>query len=133
MTALALTVAVLPGSYAVCRLDPDGPIPGWALALRGPVASVTRTADELSIVSEEASVPTGVRQEAGWRALRVAAPHALELVGVLAALTGPLAAAGLPLFSISTFDTDYLLVRAADLDRAVVALTAAGHTVDAPA
>jgi len=123
-----LTLQELPGIFAVCRLGPDATVPAWAW--QGPLVSVTRTMDELSIVCAEATVPPdGVQVERGWRAFRVAGRLDFALVGILARLTAPLAEAGVSVFALSTFDTDYLLVRAADVDRAAEALRAAGHTV----
>lgn len=124
------TLDVLSGRLAVCRLDPSAPLADW-MAGGAPLASVTRTASELSVVCAEAAVPAGVRAETGWRALRVRGPLAFDVSGVLASLTAPLAAAGIPIFSLSTFDTDVVLVREADLDAAITALSEAGHTVDA--
>jgi hypothetical protein len=122
-----LTLVVLPGAFAVCRLGAGGPPPAWANA--GPFSSLTRTADELSVVCPEGAVPEGTRCEWGWRCLRVAGPLDFALVGVLASLLVPLAEAGVSTFAVSTFDTDYLLVREADLGRAAAALRAAGHAV----
>jgi uncharacterized protein len=116
------------GSYAVCQLGPDAPLPEWAT--RGPLWSITRSGTELSIVCDASSVPQGVRVQAPWRALMVQGPLALELTGILASLASPLAAAGVPLFAVSTFDTDYLLVPTVDAGRAVAALRRAGHQVD---
>ena len=116
--------------YAVVRLDPDAEVPGWAGA--GPISSVTRTASELSVVCREADVPEAASAERGWRLLEVAGPLAFTLTGVLASLVVPLAEAGITLFALSTFETDYLLVRERDLGRACDALRGAGHTVDAP-
>ena len=124
-----LALMVLAGEYAVCRLAPSTPaIPAWATA--GPWYSVTRTADELSIVCPTAQVPGDVRAEAGWRMLRLAGPFPFELTGILAAVLAPLAGAAIPIFALSTFETDYLLVKAHDLARAVAELRAAGHRVD---
>jgi hypothetical protein len=89
--------------------------------------SVTRTGEELSVVCREVLVPEGIRAERGWRAIRVAGVLDLSEVGVLASLVVPLAGAGISLFALSTFDTDYLLVKEHDLGRAVEALVAAGH------
>ncbi len=122
----AYTLVPLEGTFAVCRLDPDSPLPGWA---SGPFVSVTRTADELSVVCLEEGVPDGVRCERGWRCLRVAGALDFALVGVLASLLGPLADAGVSAFAVSTFDTDYLLVKDGDYGRAVDALRRAGHGV----
>lgn len=116
--------------YAIVRLDPDAEVPAWATT--GPVSSVTRTESELSIVCREDVVPDGSRAERGWRVLEVAGPLAFTLTGVLASLTTPLAAAGVTLFALSTFETDYLLVREHDLERASAALREAGHGVAAP-
>jgi hypothetical protein len=119
---------VFPGRYAVYRLAPDAPPPAWA---RGPVLSITRTPAELSIVCEEQPIPpVGARVEPGWRVLQVAGPLDFSLTGVLAALAAPLAAAGIPIFALSTFDTDYLLVKQDRLEAALDVLRAAGHSVD---
>jgi GNAT superfamily N-acetyltransferase len=126
--ALKLTLVVLDGSFAVCRLGADAPLPGWAAA-GGSFVSIARTADELSVVCRDEAVPAGVRCERGWRCLRVAGTPDLSLVGVLASLLGPLAEAGVSVFVVSTFDTDYLLVKAPDFERAVGVLEQAGHSV----
>lgn len=123
----SLRLDLLPGRYAVCRRGPDDLLA--ALPRSGDFLSVTRTADELSIVLPEAEVGAGVRAERGWRVLRVAGPLELSQVGVLAALAAPLAQDGVSIFAVSTFDTDYLLVKEDDLERAREALSAAGHTV----
>jgi hypothetical protein len=94
------------------------------------VFSVTRTPDELSVVCDASAVPDDVRCERGWRCLRVAGAMPFTLVGVLASLTAPIAAAGVGVFALSTFDTDYLLVKESDFARAVEALRTAGHTVE---
>jgi hypothetical protein len=88
-----------------------------------------RTRAELSVVCAAARVPDGVRAERGWRALAVCGRLDLGLTGVLAGLLAPLAAAGVPIFAVSTYDTDYVLVREERLAEAVAALRAAGHTV----
>jgi hypothetical protein len=122
-----LTLAAAEGTYAVCRLAPDAPTPAWAAA--GAFVSITRTDRELSVVCPEQHVPPDARAERGWRRFQVAGPLDFSLVGVLAALVDPLARAGIPVFAVSTFDTDHLLIRAVDFDRAVEALKAAGHTI----
>jgi hypothetical protein len=123
-----LALDLLAGRYAICRLGPDQPAPAWAW--HGPLASVTRTPDELSIVCTEAAVPQDVEHvERGWRALRVAGPLDFGMVGVMARLTVPLAEVGISILALATFDTDYLFVREPELTRAVAALQAAGHRV----
>jgi hypothetical protein len=118
-------LAVLPELFAVCRLDAAAAIPAWAAA--GRFFSITRTDQELSIVCLQSSVPDGIRCERDWRCLQVAGPLPFTMVGVLHSLVEPLARAGISLFALSTFDTDYLLVKAADLARTIDALRQHGH------
>jgi GNAT superfamily N-acetyltransferase len=118
----------VPGRFAVCRLDARAPIPIWAAG--DGFFSITRTADELCIVCRESDVPDGVQCERGWRCLRVAGTIPFTAVGVLASLTVPLAEARVGVFALSTFDTDYLLVKEVDLPAAIVALGRRGHTVN---
>jgi hypothetical protein len=92
--------------------------------------SITRTADELSIVSPVAAVSAGAPAETDWRCLQVVGPLAFELTGIVAALSVPLAESGIPIFVVSTFDTDYLLVKARDLDRTISVLRGEGHIVE---
>ena len=131
MSPAMLTLSLLRDTLAICRLDGRALVPNWAEG--SSFLSLTRTADELSLVCSRAVVPEGVTGEAGWRCLRVAGPLGFGLTGILASLAVPLAAAGVSLFAISTYDTDYLLVREADLERAVQALRGAGHEVNANA
>lgn len=123
-----MELEVLPETLAICRLPPGAPIPGWAVEAEQFV-TISRTRDELSITAVQSAIPDGVRCERDYRSFRVRGPLAFDLVGVLSAIVGPLAEAGLSIFAISTFDTDYVLVKAADLERAVAALTGAGHRV----
>ena len=116
-----LTLTLLPDRLAVCRLAPDAALPPW-LDWSGGLISLTRTSDELSIVCAEERVPDTVQAERGWRALKVLGPLDFALTGILAGLAAPLAEAGISLFALSTYDTDYVLVRAADLERALAVL-----------
>jgi hypothetical protein len=127
MTEHHLSLVLLPGVLAICRLGPAEGVPAWADS--GGFCSVTRTAEELSIVCPQEDVPDGIRCVRGWRCLRVAGTLDFSLVGVMAGLVAPLAVAGVSVFPVCTFDTDHLLVREADLARAVDALRASGHTV----
>ena len=122
-----LELSLLPERLAISRLAADSPVPDWAT--RGPFYSLTRTRDELSIVTELSRVPAGIQSQPGWRALKVHGPFVLSEVGVLAALATPLAEAKISLFAISTFDTDYLLVASETLPAAIAALERAGHTI----
>lgn len=124
----ALIISVLPFSLSVCRLEADCSIPGWASA--GPFFAITRTSEELSVVCEAAMVPEGIRSESGWCALKVEGPLDFALTGILARLSGVLAEAEISIFALSTFDTDYILVREARLDAAVAALREAGYIVE---
>jgi hypothetical protein len=122
-----LTLIVVDGVFAVCRLEPGASIPVWSTA--DGFTSITRTADELSVVCRQDAVPDGINCERGWRCLRVAGTIPFSVVGVLASLTAPLAEAGISVFAISTFDTDYLLVKAEDLERALDILRRQGNTI----
>lgn len=127
------SIARVAGRFAVARLAADAPIPSWAgaaLATPPSLASVTRTADELSIVCDDAAVPDDVRAERDFAAFRVAGTIDFSVVGLLATLTRALADAGVSVFAISTFDTDYLLVRTRDLPRARGVLASVAVLVD---
>jgi hypothetical protein len=121
-------LTVLTGSFAMVRLAADSPLPIWAIERE--FFSVTRTGDELSIVCPASRVPSGIAAQTGWRVLKVEGPFALSEVGVLAALSAPMAVAKVSLFAVSTFDTDYLLVSEKQLHAAIAALRSAGHRVN---
>lgn len=125
---LRLPLELLPDTLAICRLDAGAPVPSWA-AQTAPFLTVSRTADELSITTLQSTVPAEVPCERDYRALRVRGPLPLDLVGILAAIADPLAAAGLSIFAISTYDTDYVLVRARELETALEVLGRAGHRI----
>jgi hypothetical protein len=127
MNHAILTLTILSGPLAICRLNADDAVPDWAMI--GEFVSITHTNDELSIVCAEAHVPSDVKADREWRALKVEGPLDLALTGVLASLTTPLAEAKINLFAISTFDTDYLLVTGYNLTRACDVLRQAGHVV----
>lgn len=116
---------VHPERLAICRLPPDAPVPDWA---RGEFVTISRTATELSIVCAQHHVPTGVQHERDKVAFGIAGVVPMTTIGVLASLCGALAKAEVPVFVVSTYDTDYLLVGAARLQAARTALAALGHT-----
>lgn len=120
-------LALLPGDVAVCRLPPEAPVPAWAA--EGPFSCVMRTPEELSIVCAEDGVPAGVLAERGFRALKLEGPVPFTTVGVVSSMTRPLAEAGISVFVLSTYDTDYLLVKSTALDRAIKVLGRAGYVV----
>jgi len=121
-----LDLTWIDGEYAVCKLPARAllsALPG------GPFVSITRTSDELSVVCLASEAPKGSWAEGTFALLRVVGSMDLGLTGVLASLTGPLADAEVPIFALATFDTDYLLVRTADRERAEAALVSAGHRI----
>ena len=122
-----LRLSLLAGRMSVCRLDPASEVPDWAVT--GEFFSVTRSADELSVVCPEGDVPRGVRREGGWRILKLEGPFEFSEVGVLASLPVPLDEAGVGIFAASTFDTDYVLVKEEQLGSAGAALRGRGHEV----
>ncbi len=125
--ARPLRFAVLPERLAIARLEPDADLPKWAAS---PVfCAVTRTSEELSIVCPEASMPPGVTAERGWRALKIEGPLDFDEVGILLSLAAPLAEVGVSIFVISTYGTDYVLVRDDQLEVALTALAERGHTL----
>lgn len=123
----ALTLQLVAGEFAVCRLPPDAPVPAWAGS--AVFSSVTRTADELSILCPAAQVPPEIKHEAGWRLLKFQGPFAFTETGILASVLAPLAAAKIGILAIATFDTDYVLIKSGKLDEALAALTSAGQSV----
>jgi uncharacterized protein len=127
---MSLDLDLFAAPYAVCRLAPAAVVPEWAE--NGELLSVTRTAEELSIVCPQDRVPEGVRCERDFRVLKIRGPLDFSMVGVLSGLAGPLAAAGISLFVLSTFDTDILLVKQVDLGRAAEVLLHGGHNVLGP-
>ncbi len=114
----------------ICQLPADAVIPAWAADAKAFV-SITRTTDELSIVCTEGLAPKNVKQETGWRTFKVEGPLAFGLTGILASVLDPLAKAGISIFALSTFNTDYILVKADKVEAATQALRAAGHGVSA--
>ncbi|MEA3166919.1 MAG: uncharacterized protein QOJ26_1798 [Thermoplasmata archaeon] len=126
-------LTLLAERFAVCRLDPDAPTPEAVLAAGGPFASVTRTEDELCVVCAETDVPgTAVQVERGFRAFKLEGPVPFTTVGVISSLAKPLADAGIGIFVVSTYDTDYLMVNEANVGRASKLLTTAGYPVSGP-
>ena len=126
-TKRSFELSLLAETFTICHLAPDVAVPQWAT--EGQFFSITRTNEELSVIAESALVPERLRTEVSWRAMKVHGPFDFSEVGVLAALVQALAAAGVGVFGVSTFDTDYLLVQLSQLSEAVAALRNAAHTV----
>jgi hypothetical protein len=123
---------VLNDHLAICRSDKDEPLPRWAKAPPGEFFSVTRTRDELSVIIANARAPREAKCERDWRLLMVKGPLDFNLVGIIAGLSGALADAGVSIFALSSYDTDYIMVKQSDLDRALAALRRAGYPVSQP-
>ncbi|MBS1168102.1 MAG: hypothetical protein H6R00_4127 [Proteobacteria bacterium] len=117
----------LAGSYAISRLAPSTQIPTWADG--GGFVSMSRTEDELSVVCLEDRVPPGVRTDGGWSAFKLEGPFAFDETGILLSVIEPLSASSIGIFAVSTFDTDYLLVKTTDATKARALLGAAGHSI----
>jgi hypothetical protein len=112
---------------SICRLDPGKPIPTWAL--EGPFYSITHSADELSIICDSRAIPKGMKTDNGWRAIQLEGPFDFSLIGIMLSVTTPLAEAGVSILAVSSFDTDYVLVKGINLANAIKALINAGHNV----
>lgn len=125
-----LVLDLQPGEYTVARLEPADEVPAAVWQARDGLVSITRTSRELSVVCPTELWPdTGAPHEGGWRLLSVRGPLEFTLTGIIAALSSELAGAGVGLFSLSTYDTDHLLVKDAELARAIDALEVSGHDV----
>jgi hypothetical protein len=121
-----LGIDLAPEEYTITRLPTSAVLP--RMETKG-LVSVTTTVDGVSVVCPSPVAPPAEDSRPGWRLLTVRGPLEFDLTGVMAALAGELAAAGVTLLAVSTYDTDHVLVRSADLDRAVKALREAGHEV----
>jgi hypothetical protein len=126
----ALTLRVVPGTYAICRLAPNAPVPAWAATTTG-FTSITRTSDELSIVCDESLAPFDVHAERDWALLKLGGPFDFASVGILSSVLQPIAGARVGVLVIGTFDTDYVLVKRPQLAAALESLRAAGLDVRA--
>ena|SRR5579885_1212726 len=120
-----LKFSILTGHFAVCRLPAESVMPAWAEL--GSFVSVTRTPEELSIVCPYENVPKEERPESTWTCLKLQGPFAFTETGILGAFLEPLAMAGVGIFAISTYDTDYVLIQQQNIERGLAALQDAGH------
>jgi hypothetical protein len=125
-----LIVDVVGGDYTILRLPAgSAPDPGWFTLGGSTVVSVISAPDGVTLVCPTRVAPPSEHREDGWRLLSVRGPLEFALTGIMAALSGELAAAGVSLFAVSTYDTDHVLVKGTDLERAVIALREAGHEI----
>lgn len=120
-----LTLQELSGAYSVCRLAQDAPMPAWADG--DGFVSISRTDDELSVVCLSDRVADNVRADGPWTCFKLAGPFPFDATGIALSVIEPLAKAGIGIFLVSTFDTDYLLVKTANAVAARQELTAHGH------
>ena len=115
----------VPGGFALCRLAADNPVPGWAL--RGAFFSATGSPDEVSIICPIDQVPAEIRQPTQWACFKLEGPFPFSETGILLSFVQPLSDRAIPILAVSTFDTDYVLVQEAWVERALEALRDAGH------
>lgn len=123
-----LTLSLIPGSFAVCRLSPNSDIPQWAI--RSSFYSVMKTPEELTVVCVEENVPEGVKSEQDWKMLQVEGPLDFSLTGIISSLACPLAEAEISIFVLSTYESDYIMVKQSSLKKAISVLSAAGHRIN---
>jgi hypothetical protein len=117
-------ITPMPGEYAIVRLGPADPVPDWVEC--GVFCSITRTPEELSLLVEAAAVPSGLEMETGWQGLKLEGPFPFNAVGILAGILTPLAEAGISILAVSTFDTDYVFVKAEQMPDALRVLDITG-------
>ena len=125
---MKLSLLVIGPVFAIATLKKDEPIPGWVMS--SDFYSITKTYDELSIVRPQDNIPLDVKINKGWRCLKVQGPLGFDIVGILASLSLPLASEGISIFVFSSYDTDYIMVKKYDLDKAIEVLRQAGHSVE---
>lgn len=123
---MKLSFSVLPENFAIVQLPPNESPPNW---VSGDFYSITRTSDELSIVCDQNLLPEGIKADKDWKALKIQGPLDFSLVGILSDISSTLAKGEVSIFVISTYNTDYILVKSKDLDKAVDLLKSAGHSV----
>lgn len=121
-----VTLKLLPADYVIWQLPSDAPTP---TITHSAFSAVIRTATELSGVCESSQVPHDATIDAGWRCLQFVGPFDLTLTGIMVQVAVPLAQAGVPIFTLATYNTDYILVPSARLTDACNAIQQAGHVI----
>ena len=122
-----IRITIIHQRLGICRMDPKAELPDWAAG--EPFFSITRTADELSIICPERNIPPGVVRDYGWRAMKLEGPFEFTMIGVLAGIAVPLAHADISILAVATYDTDYVLVKQNRLEQAVDVLSGQGYQV----
>jgi hypothetical protein len=120
----------LAGEFAICQFSPDQQIPDWVSSeTNGELLATMKTAEELTIVCSQVGVPEGTKSSLGWRCFRVDQTLSFDMVGVIAKLTELLALAKIPVFVISTYNTDYVLIPGPQQQTATRELEKAGYDI----
>jgi hypothetical protein len=122
-----LTLSILRHRFAICKLNPDVKVPDWAI--RGDFFSISRTPEELSIICQEDDVPLKVTSKREWRGIKIEGPFHFNEIGILDAITSPIARAKISLLTVSTFDTDYVFIQDSQFEEALLILAESGHQI----
>jgi hypothetical protein len=124
-----LTLDLLEENFVICRLSPSSSLPSWAFT--GPFISITKTNDELSIITiDDNRLPKDIQCERNWKCFKLKGPFPFDMTGVLSSILNPLAKADIAILAISTFDTDYVMIKEKNLQIAIDVLKQNGHTVN---
>ncbi|MCB2358251.1 ACT domain-containing protein [Clostridium estertheticum] len=121
MSEKILTMKLLNEKFSVCRLNKNEQMPEWVKD--SSFYSITKTSDELSIVCSQDSIPSNIKCEKDWRILKVEGPLDFSLIGIISSISTILALKRISIFAVSTYDTDYILVKNKDIDNAILALS----------
>ena len=121
MSEKILTMKLLNEKFAVCRLNKNESMPEWVK--NSSFYSITKTSDELSIVCSQDSIPSNIKCEKDWRILKVEGPLDFSLIGIISSINTILALKRISIFAVSTYDTDYILVKNKDIDNTILALS----------
>ncbi|MGD8787805.1 MAG: ACT domain-containing protein [Phycisphaerales bacterium] len=122
-----LQLSLLKDSYGICKFPSDSSIPEWALKVS--LCSITRSEKELTIVCLQGIIPANTEYDSDWRCFRIGGSFDFNQIGVISSLAAPLAEAGVSIFVVSTYDTDYVLVKEEKIEQAVNVLTDNGHLI----
>jgi len=122
-----LQLSLLKDKYGICTLPNNAPIPDWALTQS--LASITRTEKELTIVCRREILPSQYQSDLNWRCFKIDGSFDLNQIGVISSISSPLADAGISIYVISTYDTDYFLIQEQDLEKTISVLSSSGHAI----
>ena len=116
-----LKIISIDGLFGICKLEKGTKIPRWAVT-KDSLYSITKTADELSVVCPQHRIPYTIKAEKGWKALKIEGPLDFSLTGVLESILRPLANLKISVFVHSTYETDYLFIKQNQFDRVITEL-----------